>query len=151
MPLLRHLYNPEVLPEVQSEPPAFGFVPAALCSALGTAEQSLALSLLHLPAGTDGHGCVPTKPLSRLSSPSSLGLSLQEGCCRPFSIFPLLNSLRYFHFFHAEQLTSCYCFAEFIAKVLHGTCTAFVVTGERLVSVRYLVSCHERDLEASVL
>lgn len=89
MPLLRHLYNPEVLPEVQSEPPAFGFVPAALCSALGTAEQSLALSLLHLPAGTDGHGCVPTKPLQaeqpQLSWPLLTGGLLQALQHLPFA------------------------------------------------------------------
>lgn len=35
--------------------------------------------------------------------------------------------------------------------MLPGVCTAFVATGEPLVSVHYLVSCHERDLEGSML
>lgn len=90
---LCHLHNPELLPEVQREPPAFGFVPTALfCVGHCWAEPDCVLV-----AGTYGHGCAPTKPLSRLSSPSSLFLSLQAS---------LLQALQHLLFAEFPQVAS---------------------------------------------
>lgn len=96
--MLRHLYNPEVLPEVQSEPPAFGFVPAALCSALGTAEQSLALSLLHLPFRY-------SPPLIQTPQFSTSGNS-------PQLFHPLIGLLLQFLFWYLSPLDS-FQYAQF--------------------------------------